>query len=239
MITKFIPIIAFMALSISLFSCQDVLESDLSKENIIVIAPSDSARSEDDEAQTFKWDELRDDDEIDLTGYNLQIVTPSFDAAERLILDSTITGSNYTISLEAGTYQWRVRGENDNTETPYVTRTLFVDSNTVLTGVPIQIISPEKDASFIMKTDQLLIDYSWLSLPGADSYELIISRTNNDNSVTPFPASIEGSTFRQLTIDKVPGLVKWTIIAKNSKNNTSTSIQSSFTVDTIPLISNP
>lgn len=65
---------------------------------------------------TFWWDALG---QAQL--YVFQLVKPGFANTEELIRDANLTTNQVTVQLDPGTYQWRVKAKNADSETPYST----------------------------------------------------------------------------------------------------------------------
>jgi uncharacterized protein YceK len=116
----YIPIVIFLAVVVILPGCEDILEKDISRENIILVGPADSVVSSD-TLQKFAWEHIGP-----VADYQLQVVTPSFTRIETLVTD-TITPYNLVeLSLRAGRqYQWRVRALNGSSASVYTTPRTF------------------------------------------------------------------------------------------------------------------
>ena len=104
----------FFILPLLLLTCAacDILEEDISKDPVRVIAPTDKARIEAGLVQ-FRWQGVQY-----ATGYEFTLVSPSFEYADRLIADTVIYADSLFRSygldttLRAGRYQWRVTAFN-------------------------------------------------------------------------------------------------------------------------------
>ena len=120
---KRIPIIIFIIVSLAFASCDDIFLNDITGKSVNVICPSDSATFSSASHVLFWWEAL---DGADY--YELQIVRPGFGNITELKLDKTLDSLKYTISLPAGTYQWRIKGINSGYESKYLTRTIFIQS---------------------------------------------------------------------------------------------------------------
>jgi len=104
--------------------CDDIFEADLSGEVVVIIAPKDELQTEI-QSNTFWWDTVEGAE-----GYNLQIVSPSFDDILRLELDTSIAINQFLYTLEPGDYQWRVCAFNYTSETAYLMHTLTIIDTT-------------------------------------------------------------------------------------------------------------
>lgn len=233
----------FLLIILSISACTDILESDLGDEKIVLTAPSDSARN-DKSSQTFLWEDLREDKEIDLEYYNLQIAEPSFDNANRFVLDTNLTSNSYTYTLVPGQYQWRVRAENLNTKTPYTTYNLKVDSLFDLTNAELILLSPvDGNVERIPNPPSKNIKFQWVHLSGADYYifQLVAGSFNGEKEEIIYDSTNQVSVTPKITREKFDSFGKrtggadtyeWRVIATNIKTRTSTYSISTFTVDT-------
>lgn len=113
----------FLATSVltSSSGCEEIFPDDIKNDSIILISPYDGVRK----AQlstTFWWEKLEKAD-----SYNLQIVSPSFNSAETLILDTTITKTKLVYTFKkTGEYEWRVSGKNSVSQTKFTTFKLSI-----------------------------------------------------------------------------------------------------------------
>ena len=96
---SFLTVVFTCIISAMLVSCQDLVEINLAKKSITVLAPANNTTSPS-FTQTFWWNEVKG-----ANSYNLQIVKPSFNSIQQLNLDTTITTSQFVFTLLPGTYQ--------------------------------------------------------------------------------------------------------------------------------------
>ncbi|WP_321827246.1 hypothetical protein [Maribacter dokdonensis] len=123
-ISSFLVVVSVLFLA----SCEEILEvSDISEEEVILLAPSDSVVVTQTEVN-FTWQEV-----FEATSYHVQIAQPSFTNAAQIIadtlvvVDSTYIGSRITKSLSNNSYEWRVKAQNSDFETPYTTNSFTVN----------------------------------------------------------------------------------------------------------------
>ena len=101
----------FAFLLLSCIAC-DILEEDISKDRVWIIAPTDKSLTEAGLVQ-FRWQGVEY-----ATGYEFTLVSPSFEEADRLVADTVIFADSlarsygFKATLRAGRYQWRVRAFN-------------------------------------------------------------------------------------------------------------------------------
>ncbi|NCC74585.1 MAG: hypothetical protein EOM06_14485, partial [Sphingobacteriia bacterium] len=155
-------ILGSLMMTFSLYSCNEIVEEDISGKTVTIISPSDGYSSPSNQV-VFWWNKLDGAD-----WYNLQIVKPSFNNVQTIIADTNVTGENFTCLLSFGDYQWRIRPENSAYEGDYVVRSFSVESDSDLTYQVVPLVLPvQNDTSNL--TSQ---NFSWQALPYADSYTL-------------------------------------------------------------------
>lgn len=116
---KCIAIICLLCLSMS---CDDVIfVEDISGRAVYVLAPTDESVLDETDV-TFTWEQVQDAEK-----YHIQIAKPSFQDAQQILTDSTISSLNFNKTLEIGEYEWRVRGENSEYHTPYATQSFVIE----------------------------------------------------------------------------------------------------------------
>jgi len=114
--------ILFLILLFTLNSCDDIIEvPDISGNVVTILAPTENSVLVETEVN-FSWDLIEDAEQ-----YKLQIATPNFETATQIVLDTTIASSNFTRTLELGSYQWRIRAENSDYQTLYTTQSFNIE----------------------------------------------------------------------------------------------------------------
>ena len=112
--------IAFILLNA--FGCDDIIAvDDVSNQNLDVLAPADNALLISGDLN-FSWYPINE-----TTSYHVQIVTPDFENAQQMVLDSLTQKTNVTINLNPGIYEWRVRAENSEYLGPYTKNSFTVE----------------------------------------------------------------------------------------------------------------
>jgi hypothetical protein len=108
-----------------IYACDDIIEvEDISERTVTLVAPTDGAILN---ASTihFDWESVEDAE-----SYRIQIATPDFDAPLQIVADATVpdsTATTFSVSLDAGAYQWRVRAQNSDYYTSYTTQIFTVE----------------------------------------------------------------------------------------------------------------
>jgi hypothetical protein len=209
-------------LIVILASCSDIISKDITGEAVTALSPvtGDTVSSY---SQLFWWEEIEGAEE-----YHLQIVKPSFSSIQQLVLDTTVQTDRFSFTLQPGTYQWRVRAQNNAGYTEYTVNTLTVDSTLDLTSQTVQLISPANNAT----VSDLARSFKWYAMPFADAYTLQVLTMNNstiyiNSNITADSASYTFAAF---------GTYKWRVWATNSA---SSSHYSEYIINVQPSISSP
>jgi len=109
----------WMILITLVYGCTEFIEPSIEDEKVVLLAPARGTESND-SILTFGWEEVEH-----ALNYRLQVVSPRFDKAIKLHLDTLVETYNFTDTLSPGNYEWRVRAENGSSKTAY-TRGTFV-----------------------------------------------------------------------------------------------------------------
>lgn len=103
-------------------SCDDITEvPDISSDVITILAPTDGVTLST-TMVTFNWNAVDNAD-----NYELQIATPSFSAAQQIVVDSITTSLSITETLPVGDYEWQLRAENSEFQTEYTTQGFTIE----------------------------------------------------------------------------------------------------------------
>jgi len=95
-----------------IFSCEVIFEDNISDKEISVITPFNEANLNNN-LVTFSWN-----DNIEgVDYYRVKVVTPNFDSATTILLDTTINVSLFEKELPLGEYEWSVVGFNSEYQT--------------------------------------------------------------------------------------------------------------------------
>ena len=111
-----------MILSISCFTCDDIVGvGDISDKIVKIVAPTNHSIINT-KIVVFTWNALDNTE-----NYSLQVATPTFENASQIMLDTLITNTNYIKTLDAANYEWRIRAENSGYHTNYTTNSFIVE----------------------------------------------------------------------------------------------------------------
>lgn len=210
----------FLFISTLFFACDDFVEKDIENETISLLAPGNNLTTVQ-LTHTFWWDWL-EGAEV----YNMQIVEGTFSSVTSFILDTTVSKNKFDVTLYPGSFQWRVRGENNGGVTDYSTYNLTIDSTLDISSLQVVLSSPIDN--YITNNDS--ITFVWNSLLNADDYLVEVHQNTWTGSVV-FGPQIEAST--SLTTTLPEGDLVWGIQARNATSGTSTAFSTrTITIDT-------
>jgi hypothetical protein len=215
---KTINKIILIALAILTYSCDDILEEDISDDTVQILSPANDAKIESN-VVGFKWNTLKGVDK-----YRVQV----YQSDQVLILDSLTTKTSITLPLNAGNYIWRVRGENYAYESVYSFPSNFstiIPSN--LTNQQVILSSPEND-KFV---NFINVSLNWEVLNNATSYSVKVINTATSQEVFSKPDLTDTSITLALTT-LVDGTYEWRLKAKNADSETKQYSARKFNIDT-------
>ncbi|WP_431166737.1 hypothetical protein [Tenacibaculum halocynthiae] len=101
-------------------SCEAIFIKNISNEKIVLLAPSDNTQL-DAGLISFNWQTIEDAD-----NYNIQIATPNFKSATKILLDTIINNKSIDKDLTSSQYEWRVKAMNTEYETSYSTNSFTI-----------------------------------------------------------------------------------------------------------------
>ncbi|MEP5339998.1 MAG: hypothetical protein ABJL44_18450 [Algibacter sp.] len=200
--------IIVLSLICCLFSCEYITEVvDISEKNVSVLAPLNESIINSNEV-IFTWDTLEDAEQ-----YKIQIAQPSFLEATQIALDSTVTTTTFSKTLQPGPYEWRLRAENSDYQTVYKTFGFYVDAGTIvdISNTEIVLLVPNNNATF---TTTDAIDFSWEAIEGATAYVFEMAIPDFDNPTE----TIEDETITETNLsvsNLAVGNYQWRVKAEN------------------------
>lgn len=214
---KTINKLILLALAILTYSCDDILEEDISDNTVQIISPTEDTTIESN-VVNFKWASLEGADK-----YRIQIYED-----EILLLDSLTEKTNLTLPLETGSYSWSVRGENYAYESIYSSpsnfSTLIPDD---LTNQQVVLSSPDNNKFF----NFIDIDLTWETLDKATSYNVKVINTATNEEVFSKP-NLTDTTVKLDLITLADGNYEWRLTAKNDESETRQYSFRKFNIDT-------
>lgn len=214
--------ILIFTLAIIIFaSCSDVIESDLGKSAVTILAPANNAINPN-YVQTFWWEYVEG-----ASSYQLQIVKPSFDSVLILVVDTTIQSNKFSMSLLPGNYQWRIKAKNGSSETPYIIRSLSIVASS-LSGQTLIVNSPVN----LLESNNLLQKFSWQTLYSAARYRFQLDTLLfNDEIDLVYNNTIAGTTINYTFLND--GIYQWRVRAENDTANSLWSDIKTLTIDRV------
>jgi hypothetical protein len=215
---KTINKIILIALAIFTYSCEDILEEDISNDTVQIISPTKDAKVESN-VVNFKWNAIKGADK-----YRIQI----YESNEVLLLDSLTSKTSITLPLEAGNYMWRVRGENYAYESIYSFPSNF--STTIpddLTNQQVILLSPDNDKFM----NFINITLNWEVLAKATSYNAKVVNTATGQEVFS-KSDLTDTSVRLDLVSLADGTYEWRLKAKNTESETKQYSARKFSIDT-------
>lgn len=198
-------LLAFIFLLGMLTACKDFLEPSLENRSVILVAPSEGAESNKYQVG-FWWEPLQD-----ALYYRVQIATPDFTSTVSLVQDTLIEGENrFEMTLEPGSYQWRIRAENGSSSTKYVSAKFIIHESS-LSDQKLPIVSPS--ANYLSNLPVVTIQ--WDKLFGAEEYTLQIDTANFEKEVAlVYNQELSGNQLK-FTFQK-EATYRWRVRAQNA-----------------------
>lgn len=217
-------LILSLGLLLVLSSCKEFIEPSLEHQTISAIAPADGVETNSYQL-TFWWD-----GHPDALRYRLQVVSPSFVAAEKMILDTLVKTDKFIYTLDPGDYQWRVRGENGSSHTAFVTRSFVVHPSS-LTDQVLQLVLPGNQ----VYTNNATLVCQWLKLYGATGYRLQVDK-NNFSDENNLGLNVVTDNLSYQHVFSQEGNYQLRVRAENATENSKWSTVRSISYDATPPI---
>lgn len=216
-----------------LAGCDDIIEPDISGQPVVLLTPADSSRATS-VVETFRWEAV-----TSARTYRIQLASPSFAAPTRAYRDSTVQQAYFTTSLSPGTYQWRVQALNGSYQSNFSpTRTLFLDTTTLLTGQVLQLGQPATGTV----TNTSNVRFSWTDLPMALRYELHLSPNPRAGGPSALDTLIGNTTAVNVRLPRTSQVYQWKVRAVNARSFTESAVRTleiDITPPTAPALVGP
>lgn len=220
----------FFILGLLFSSCGVILEDDLSKIKVEVIAPPDGY-SINIQTQELIWEEHELVD-----SFRVEIVADSFSYVLRYVLDTIVYDNRLTVTLIPDHYQWRVKGINNSSETDFDIQTLIITQDTTLSSQSLNLILPAQDDVYL--TDS--VGFFWDELLFAQNYQLQLATNPSFNSQLIVEDVMTPNDFYYLVNELGTGDYYWRLRAlRNNVDTTDWSAAVKFNVNAIPDLSAP
>jgi hypothetical protein len=192
---------------IALFSCDDILEKDITDELVQVIYPINSQEITSN-VVNFQWNPVKGAND-----YRVQV----FASNSSIVLDSLVPAKNFTYPLSPGDYQWRVRAENYAYTSAYSLNNTFkvIQSNDLSTQ---QVILSFPSDNFYSKDANIILSWETISVAEKYSYDIVNNITNEvkgqNADMTTTSITLNNTILNQ------DGEYKWRVKAKNTTSET-------------------
>jgi hypothetical protein len=196
-------------IAVGFYSCEDILEKDITDENVVAVSPLDNAQISGN-AVTFQWNDVDGAE-----SYRLQV----FSSVQSIVLDSLVTSTSFSYPLNPGEYQWRVRGHNFAYETAYTFPLDFsVLQTTDLTNQQVFLSNPS-DAFY---TNSGILTFTWQELAAADYYDFQLINITNGQTVVYSENGLIGNSvsLEDSVINNINAEYQWKVRARNGNGQT-------------------
>lgn len=204
---KMPKLIWLFSIILSFSSCKDFFEEDLEDKNLIIIAPANNAISTNSNI-TFDWDDLEG-----ASNYRMLIGSPSLSNPSSLYIDSNLTISALLITLNPGDYEWKIRAENNSSETNYSpVMNLKIDSSYNLSSQTIILYAPDNNHY----TNSGNFNFLWQDLYAAESYNLVIKTGADWNTGSILLDTTITTTTLNNPLNLTEGNYVWSVKGLNS-----------------------
>lgn len=203
-----------------LFSCDDIIEEDLSNDIVQTVYPTEGSVVESN-VVSFSWNELDGADD-----YRVQV----YDLNQVKVHDTLVNNTYVSLPMTQGGYQWRVRGENSAYQSTYSFPIYFeVEETLILTNQQVILTSPSNN--YI--TNNVNVSLNWDDLAAAEFYNLEIVK--NSSLIVYQSGDITDTNFTLgNTILDEDAIYTWKVKAINNTNSTETVFSSrTLSIDTV------
>lgn len=215
--SKFILSI-FILCSALLNSCDEVFDKDIEGDKVQLYSPSNNATITSNNA-LFKWNALDG-----AVKYRLQVVSPSFSSVSNVLADTIITGTQFSLVLRKGSYQWTVTAINNTAQAYSDTLSLTIIQTNDLTN---SIVANTYPKGVIASTAN---NFSWDAVFGAKSYSVSIWKNQFQSGTLIDVATVTTNSFTT-TKTLADGTYVWAVKATNDSTETQYT-KTSITIDT-------
>ncbi|HBI00703.1 MAG TPA: Ig-like domain-containing protein [Flavobacterium sp.] len=190
-----------------------ISNDDFQNNTVVLLSPSNNLITNI-SAQNLSWQPV-----IGAVSYQLQVNN----ASNVLVLDQTLTSSNYNYTFADGNFQWRVRASNGTLQTLYSSRSILVDTTAPNTPT----LSLPANNSTVVEND---ITFTWSRTAISGSNESDTIKIYSDSGLTNLIEESEATSPFTTTLDD--GTYYWVVLASDEAGNIGTqSTTFSFTID--------
>lgn len=218
-------LLIFLLLSGAMICCDEIVETDITGEQVFLVAPADSAVTEFHNI-TFYWEWVPG-----ASHYLFQLAAPSFEQPETFLEDTLVAGNSISLALDSGAYAWRVSAENGSYFTDFSMARFQIVGTKDLDKYKVELLSPQNNAY----TNDTIILFRWQPIIVADKYLLEV---NNGE----LAEVILRETEYKLKIEKADADIAWKVSAINDNSiqtSETFSLSADFTPPSAPSLTGP
>ena len=168
-----LKLFALFILLVMLNACDDFLEKDISLVSVQLTSPIKGVNTAD-SVTTFLWQEVDG-----ATNYHFQLVSPKFEAIQKLLIDTIVDYPHLNYKLAPGHYQWKVNAQNVNYASVYAIDSFVVVPPFQIKNMLVELTSPED----LDVTNNNLVDFTWNKLENVQNYEFVIKKNSWKDSI--------------------------------------------------------
>jgi hypothetical protein len=183
-----------------------VLPSTLTNQTILLSSPSNNTVTTQ-SAVTFKWGSL-----YKATRYHLQVDTNNFASENTVVSDQVIPGQQYTFKLPKDQlYQWRVRAENDSSQSKWsVINQLSYDATP---PGAVTLVQPQDNTTLSRP-----VSLSWNKTVTTATYKLYVYKSDQTTLYDTFPLS-QNTTSYTFNTGNMGDRIYWKVSAVDAAGN--------------------
>jgi len=207
--SKFTFLLVLFAFLIA--SCEDIIEEDIKNRQIVVVHPPNNFQTTN-QTILFWWNEVDGAD-----NYQISVAEGGFASLRRLVVDSTVSGTQFIFTFRPGIYEWRIRAINSVSSSDYFHRTFQVDTTSDLNGV-VPILAAPLDGTI---SSDSMFTFRWNEIFGVDNY-LFEIRSPDVLGATLVMDTIAGNLNSHIKSSLPEGNHVWGIKALNKTSSSQT-----------------
>lgn len=204
----------FYTLAVFAFSCDDILEEDITDDMVQIISPINNAEIESN-VVNFRWNNIDGADK-----YRIQVYASN----QSMILDTLVNPSGFTYPMRGGDFQWRIRAENSAYKSSYSFPANFTIIETDDLSNQQMILSSPREGFYFNNTNVTL---SWQVLRAAEKYELDLTNLTT-GAVFPKSNLTTNSVIFSATELTQDAKYTWKVKAVNDSSETLYATRSFF-----------
>ncbi len=218
-----------LVLSLSLFSCKDFVATNISGKTPVLLTPvaNDSTVST---PVSFNWETLEG-----ATKYRLIVVSPSFSAMKKYVLDTMVTKTSFSFALDSNQYELKLQAINAGYESQILGPVKFKIGKAVVNqpNTKLKLLTPTSEKYVNHNFDG---KFSWQAITSGTNYEFELRKgesfTTGVNVYTMDPGNTLDKTLPSNVLPLKPGAYSWRVIA-NAGSTYLTQSVGMFYVDTL------